>query len=303
VRTRDKRGTEINGAVPGFPAAKNHGKHRLSKKTFSPDSLFWAMLTKLRRNSAMQNTEGLNRARAVFLETRQIWFADGILDAHERLALITVASGLRDFAFLSHLTPQARKSTVQLLQRFGLNTRFFSAQFDLDIRLPGVNAECRNAYNSYKIRNERFFGIGVCGIGKAWPENVTLTGVGSALGYPDCCVRMDIGTKKLDHRLFLRGLVREVGNSPEQVTWALQNGRRVEKASYSHLRSWGRRFELTMARFPFALHTACNECLQSPTSRTAALSQRYETLAKGVSEELHNLIRWAAHIGSGGRDR
>jgi len=52
----------------------------------------------------MVRVECLDRARAVYRETRHIWFAGGILDAHERLALITVAAGLRHFAFLSHLT-------------------------------------------------------------------------------------------------------------------------------------------------------------------------------------------------------
>lgn len=45
----------------------------------------------------------LELARAVYRTIRNCWVAGGsALEAHERLSLITVAAGLREFAFLSH---------------------------------------------------------------------------------------------------------------------------------------------------------------------------------------------------------
>ena len=58
-----------------------------------------------------------------------------------------------------------------------------------------------------------------------------------------------------------------------------------------------------LAHYPFALHNACDECLKHSDSPSAVLNRSYARLAHKVSEELHFLIRWAAHIGCGGRDR
>lgn len=255
-----------------------------------------------RRRTLGDETEELDRARATYRETRQIWFADGILDAHERLAVITVAAGLRHFAFLNHLAQQPRKMVSELLSRFGFQTTVSSARFDLDFKVSDVSAASVNAYKTFKIRNERFFGLGVWPEGQGPPvRSVTISNLGSALGYPECCVHMDVQTKRQDHELFLRALVKEVGDRPDQVTWALRRGCVVAKASNSHLRKWQRRFELTLGRFPFALHAACDECVKSSSSPTAFLSASYERLAKDVSEELHFLVRWASRMGSGGR--
>jgi hypothetical protein len=256
-----------------------------------------------RRRVLGEETEDLNRARATYHETRQIWFADGILDAHERLAVISVAAGLRHFAFLNHLASQPRKMASELFSRLGFQTSVFSARFDLDFKVSDVSAASVNAYKTFKLRNERFFGLGVWSKGQGPPaRSITISNLGSALGYPECCVRMDVQTKRQDHELFLRALVKEVGDRPDQVTWALRRGRAVAKASDSHLRKWQRRFELTLGRFPFALHTACDECLKSPSSPTAILNASNERLAKHVSEELHFLVRWASRIGNGGQD-
>ncbi len=256
-----------------------------------------------RRRIFGEGTANVDRARSTYRETRQIWFADGILDAHERLALITVAAGLRDFAFLNHLSQQPRNTMSDLLLRSGFQTRVFSARFDLDFNVSGVSIASANAYKTLKIRNERFFGLGVWSSSGQGPpaQEVTISNLGSALRYPECCVRMDVQTKRQDHQLFLRALVKEVGDRPDQVTWALRRRRAVAKASHSHLRKWQRRFELTLGRFPFALHAACDECLKSSSSPTAILSASYERLAKDVSDELHFLIRWASRIGNGGR--
>jgi len=258
-----------------------------------------------RRRALGDETEDLDRARATYRETRQIWFADGILDAHERLAVITVAAGLRQFAFLNHLAPQPRKRASELFSRLGFRTRVFNARFDLDFKVPGVSTASLDAYRTFQCRNKRFFGLGV------WPNNgpgpttksITISNLGSALGYPECCVRMDVQTKRQDHQLFLRALVKEVGDRPDQVTWALRRRVAVAKASQSHLRKWQRRFELTLTRFPFALHAACDECLSGSSSPTAILSASHERLAKNVSDELVFLVRWASRIGNGGRAR
>jgi len=257
-----------------------------------------------RRRIPGEETADLDRARATYRETRQIWLAEGILDAHERVAVITVAAGLRHFAFLNHLAQRPRKMASELFFGLGFQTRVLNARFDLDLEVSGVSTASVNAYKAFRLRSERFLGLGVWSKRGQGPpaRSITISNLGRALGYPECCVRMDVNTKRLDHQLFLSALVKEVGDHPDQVTSALRTRYAVTKASQSHLRKWQRRFELTLARFPFALHAACDECLKDSSSPTAILSECYECLAKSVSDELHFLIRWASRIGNGGRD-
>ena len=181
----------------------------------------------------MLTTEDLDRARATYRCTRQVWFAASIADAHERLAVITVAAGLRRFAFLCYLAPQPRKRLSELLSSLGFRACVFSPRFDLDFKVSRVSEASANAYKAYKLRNERFFGLGV------WPNSsqepaarsITVTNLGPALAYPECCVRMDVQTKHCDHDLFLRALVNEVGDDPGHVSWGLRRRSAVEKAS------------------------------------------------------------------------
>jgi hypothetical protein len=56
------------------------------------------------------------------------------------------------------------------------------------------------------------------GIGRSFHKKITLTQLGAALGYPKCCVQMDVGTKEQDHQLFLQALVREFGDDPAQIS-------------------------------------------------------------------------------------
>jgi hypothetical protein len=250
----------------------------------------------------MTSIEHLDRARAIYRETRQIWLAGGLLDAQERLAVATVAAGLRRFAFLNHLGTRSRKAASELLSSLGLRTRVFSARVDVNAKGSGVSAASAKAYNDYRLRNDRFLGLGVWPNGDGGPafQAVTITNLGSVLEYPGCCVEMDVQTKRRDHQLALRGLVNEVGDDPAVLTRALRSRCAIEPISGTHVRKWHRRLELTAARFPFALHAACDECLKNPSSPTAVLSASYEHLAREVSEELHFLVRWASHIVSGG---
>ncbi len=130
---------------------------------------------------------------------------------------------LRHFAFLSHLTSQLRKEVFNLLSSLGFTTRIFSPRFDLDFKTPGVSKGTAQAYKAYKARNERFFGLGIWSDNGSEPSTgiVTITNIGSVLAYPECCVRMDVKTKRSDNQLFLHALVNDVGDNPDHVRHAL----------------------------------------------------------------------------------
>lgn len=243
---------------------------------------------------AMLKINDLRHVRAVYHKTRHIWFADNLLDAHERLGLITVAARLRRFAFLNHLEPSAREQTAVYLSALGFQSHVLNARFDISIEVQNVSAKSTEAYGTAK-KKERFLGLGVWLSNNKAPKALTLTQLGMALGYPQCCVEMDVQTKKEEHRLSLHGLIEEFGDDPTQIIKALKQGYPIEKP-YSFLQEWGRRFESTMAAFPFVLHTACDACLRNANSPSATLNTVYEQLAKRVSDELHFLVRWAAHV-------
>jgi hypothetical protein len=105
---------------------------------------------------------------------------------------------------------------------------------------------------------------------------------------------MDLQTKQRDHELFLAAIVEEEGDDPERVERALSERREYSKASYDHCHEWNDRFMQALARFPFVLHTACDDCLQADQSPTGALNREYEELAAAVSPELHLMVRWGA---------
>src|SRR5437660_368100 len=108
----------------------------------------------------MLNTDDLQRARATFSKMRQIWIADSLLDAHERLSLVTVAARLRKFAFLSHLKPSSRREAASLLSTLGFESRVLNIRFDFNLKLRNVSTDSTNAYTTNRA-HQRFLGLGV----------------------------------------------------------------------------------------------------------------------------------------------
>jgi hypothetical protein len=114
---------------------------------------------------------------------------------------------------------------------------------------------------------------------------------------------MDVRTKVLDHTLYLEAVVEEEGNDPARVEAALREGPPFAKASYDHCNEWNDRFTQTHGRFPFVLHTACDDCLRAgDRSLSAILNRQYEDLAAEVSPELHLMVRWGAQALAGRSD-
>jgi hypothetical protein len=105
---------------------------------------------------------------------------------------------------------------------------------------------------------------------------------------------MDVRTKQRDHALFLDAVVDDVGDEPLGVQEALRARRQYGKASEDHCYEWNTRFSATRDRFPFVLHTACDDCLELDDSPSAILNRQYEEVARAVSEELHLMVRWGA---------
>jgi len=237
----------------------------------------------------------LQRARTVYGDIRACWVAKGAaLEAHERLSVITVAASLRDFAFLTHIDAEFQSTVADFLRGNGLSAEPCSAAFDLDIESEGIAGPTIEVYKRAQGARGPLSGLGVWSKPTFLAARVGMTSLGGALSYPPCCERMDLRTKQRDHELFLAAIVEEEGDDPQRVEQALLERREYSKASYDHCHDWNDRFVQTLSRFPFVLHTACDDCLQFDQSPTENLSREYEDLAASVSPELHLMVRWGA---------
>lgn len=236
----------------------------------------------------------IERAQAVYRDIRSHWLAaGGVLEAHERLSVVTVAAGARDFAFLAHIEASVGPEVTRLLEAAGLTTCQCVSGFDIAVELDDVSSATIASYRKIMRERDSFRGLGIW-LNTASASCATMSVLGTALGYPSCCEQMDVRTKERDHALFLEAVVDEEGDIPRRVEEALRARREYAKRTEDHCRQWGRRFARTRHLFPFVLHTACEECLETGHSPSAVLNGKYEEVAMAVSSELHLMVRWGA---------
>jgi hypothetical protein len=89
----------------------------------------------------------LARARAVYAAIRDCWVAGGCaLEAHERLSLMTVAAGMRGFAFLQDIDQLSQSTIAQMLTSTGLTARPCSSPFDLEFQADGISPDTIETY-------------------------------------------------------------------------------------------------------------------------------------------------------------
>lgn len=237
----------------------------------------------------------VERARAVYSGIRDCWVAGGGgLEAHDRLAVITVAAALREFALLTHTNSEEQSNVAARLNAIGMGAAICSSEFDLAVEADEVSPATTEAYLARERQRSPLTGVGVW----ARPDQVTgcvgMDSLGAALLYPSCCESMDLRTKYKDHELQLSAIVEQEGDDAERVAKVMREHHEYEKASYDHCIEWSDRFYQTLAKFPFVIHTACDQCLRADDSPSAILNRQYEDLAAAVSEELHLMLRWGA---------
>ena len=236
----------------------------------------------------------IEQAQAVYRNIRSHWLAGGgVLEAHERLSVVTVAAGARDFAFLAHMEASVQPEVGRLLQAAGLTICQCVSEFDIAVELDRVSSATIERYRKVIGERDSLRGFGVW-LNAASASCATMSVLGAALGYPSCCEQMDLRTKERDHALFLEAVVDEEGDIPPRVEEVLRARREYAKRTEDHCRQWGRRFARTRQLFPFVLHTACEECLETGNNPSAVLNDQYEEIAMAVSSELHLMVRWGA---------
>ncbi len=135
------------------------------------------------------------------------------MEAHERLSVITVAAGLREFAFLNQIDTDCQSTVAQLLRTVGLGAQPCSSVFDLEFEPGEISMATAEAYRRVQREKSPLNGVGVWAHETAQSSCGGMMSLGSALSYPRCCEMMDLRTKHKDHELFLAAIVEEEGDN------------------------------------------------------------------------------------------
>jgi hypothetical protein len=206
----------------------------------------------------------------------------GALEAQERVSLLTMAAGLRPFCFLTHIREEDFSRVVAALSEFGLTCGVCKAKFsfDLDLDAPPAVLEAFHAYQARHPLN----GLGIAHSRIDFGD----TPLGIVLRYPECCSKMDDATKKFDQSAALGLLIDSKGGDHASVIAELAQCEGVPTPHTDQREAWDRRFDRTHHVFPFAVHTACDRCLErGGKSASGALSRRYESLIRAAAPELY----------------
>jgi len=209
----------------------------------------------------------------------------GTLEAHERVALLTVPAGLWPFCFLTHVEEADYYLATAVLSNFGLYCGVCEVKFSHDLSVD-LQKDVIDAFNAYEAKSP------LKGLGVATSRiDFCSSGLGLTLCYPKCCSDMDERTKAHDRSVAFRQFVEAKGGDLSVVKSALAAGEAVPNCSTEGREAWDRRFDRTRELFPFAVHTACDECLDGGMkSPTGLISQRYEEMTKIVAPDLHKAV-------------
>jgi hypothetical protein len=236
--------------------------------------------------SRLKHSGASSAASKAYSLLREVRLAGaGGLEPLERVALLTVVSGLRPFAFLTHVRKEDGQVVEALLATLGLVSGMCKAtfQYDLDVEAP---PEVIDAFRAYEAKSA-LWGLGVAKTRVDFGDSP----LGAVLRYPRCCWQMDDATKSHDRSVALRALIDNNEGNSSAVIEHLNRGARVETPSTPWKEAWDRRFDQTRIAFPFALHTACDQCLrEGAKSPSGAISAKYERLVRAATGELHEAV-------------
>ena len=224
-------------------------------------------------------------ARRVYAAMRDINLAGGgALEAHERVALLTVPAGLRPFCLLTHIEEADFYLASAALPILGLHCGQCDVRFDYDLDVDAPS----DVIAAYKAHEARHL---LQGLGVATKKiEFGSAQLGIALGYPKCCSDMDEDTKSHDRSAALRILIEAKQGDFVAVKEALAGGE-LPRVATDRKEAWDRRFDRTRDLFPFALHTACDDCIGKGTvSPTGIISGRYEAMVRAAAPDLHTAV-------------
>jgi hypothetical protein len=251
-------------------------------------------------------TEVIQYARRVLGSVRKVRLSDEpMIDIRDRLALLTVVTGLRTIAAFGFaekengermaalrgiLTSQGLHCLITEQVRHRSNERYKDAIGDLVEVFDRVDAESysrgsgkllwvfRNAEQEEQVK-------------KAVGRQVE---VGALLGYPACCVEHHETVGTNCQRAFATAVIAAVGKDPSAVERALREDLKV---AISGDPTDNENMRRTDELYPFILHVSCDACLSSDSSLSAKLNREYDALARQYDRTFHGLFREIVETG------
>jgi hypothetical protein len=217
-------------------------------------------------------------------------------DSRDRLSLLTVLADLRPVAALGFGDEKISLPKLKdILVNHGLKAvttdGIFVPTSELVGDIPSEIAKVNDNLHQKSPRSDEnkilwvFSNAEVRGKIKEVLDGTLNAGI--LLCYPECCVRNERQNQARVLRAFLTAIIAAVGEDPRAVERALRQNLKVNiPDDVMDCSSVPR----TIQRFPFIFHIACNECLASDTSASAALNQSYEALAYNTDPALHKRI-------------
>jgi hypothetical protein len=230
------------------------------------------------------------KVQAIYRATAHLQFCDfSAIDIKDRLALATVAAGLRPLGVLEGDGVQLERIRDVLVNE-GLHTVVSKsvwlrkerqiAEYPLlrlldEVQSPTKGQQVLWFYtNSFDRRQLK-------------AHVLTKKDAGVLLGYPICCVEFQLAVDTKLDIAFLHGLIAKVGSDERSIRRALEEDVGVEMPDSMH--QWTN-ISRTETQFPFVMHIACDSCLDSETSLSAKLNASYGQLAQGIDTAFHQLI-------------
>lgn len=241
----------------------------------------------------MQDLQALERAKSVYGATKKLQLADiPPLDITDRISLLTVAAGLRPVGVLE-ADGLAITQIRDVLISHGFSTSLANSVWserridptDPDAVLLSILYSNKKAPSSSK----KVLWIYENTTTRTTYKNVALNmdDAGLLLSYPDCCVRNQLKSNQKLHLAFLAALVRKFGNDTQAIANAIKEDVGVDVPEMEENFSDVSR---TSALFPFVIHIACEACLQSDSSPTAALNSTYSSLIFHIDPAMHRTV-------------
>jgi hypothetical protein len=226
--------------------------------------------------------------------------ADDYVDLSDRLALLTVAAGIRGvagFGFNEFKDEPAQLPIKKILEGEGLSCVVTGPIYrpvpreQLPADISAVFEETDKQLDRHK--NERL--LWSCSDASKINDVLKVISgekpAGLVLGYPPCCVEHDCILHDLVQTSFRKAIIEKVGTGLDAVRAALRDDLKVSLPIDPYKNSIA-----TLRSYPFVFHIACDECLADGNPASSQLNQALGALARDVDRCLHQGISDLARI-------
>jgi len=247
---------------------------------------------------------GIEKARLLYQATKRLLFSDiPVIDLKDRLALATVAAGLRPIGVLEGDGLELERVREEVINHglLTLTSKVVWAQIEWPSNHPllryfQVVGETRTPTNSRRV-------LWVC----ANPEDrrklksgpLMKHEAGQLLSYPACCVQFQVEADVKANTEFMAALIAKVGDDERSIAEAWKDDVGVELSDDVFAMD---NVPRTDERFPFVIHVACDSCLSSDMCQSAQINASYEKLALELDPQLHKSIRQIRELCVGFRE-